>query len=54
MPNGRTLKRSAALRTMQDVRELIPEDDETNDENDRQKHHAHEIVDELIVLPHAH
>jgi hypothetical protein len=39
---------------MQDVRELIPEDDETNDEDDRQEHHTHEIVDELIVLPHAH
>ena len=38
---------------MQDVRELVPEDDETNDENDRQKHHADEIVDELIVLPRA-
>ena len=39
---------------MQDVRELTSQDDETNHENDRQKHHAHEIVDELIVLPHAH
>jgi hypothetical protein len=39
---------------MQDVRELTSQDDETNDKNDRQKHDADEIVDELIVLPHAH
>jgi hypothetical protein len=38
---------------MKDVRELVPEDGETDDENDREKHHTRQIVDEIFVLPHA-
>ena len=41
---------------MQDVRELVAEHREADDQDNRQNHHAREIVDELIattfVLPH--
>jgi hypothetical protein len=35
---------------MQDVRELVAEDGETNDENDREECHAHQIVDQIVSL----
>lgn len=38
---------------MQDVRELVAEDGETDDEDDREDHYAHEIVDEILVSLHA-
>jgi hypothetical protein len=37
---------------MQDVRELVAEDGETDDEDDREEHHAYEIVDEILVSLH--
>ena len=38
------------LCVMQNVRELVPEDGETDDENDRQEHHSNEIVHEIFSL----
>jgi len=35
---------------MQGVRELVTEDGEADDENDREERHAYEIVDELVSL----
>ena len=52
VPNGRTLKRSVALGGMQDVRDLVTENGEKDDENDREEYHAHQIVDELLVSLH--
>ncbi len=34
---------------MQNVRELVPEDGEDDDENDRQEHHSDEIVHEIFL-----
>ena len=38
---------------MHDVRELVPEDRETDDEDDREDHDPHEIVDEILVSLHV-
>jgi len=38
---------------MQDVRELVPQDSETDDKDDRDERHAYEIVDEIVALPHV-
>ena len=35
---------------MQDVRELVAENGETDDEDDREKRHAHQIVDEILLV----
>ena len=35
---------------MQDVRELVSEDGENDDQNDREEHHAYQIVDEISSL----
>ena len=35
---------------MQDVCELIAEDGETDDEDHREEHHAHQVVDEFVSL----
>ena len=37
---------------MQDVRELVPQDGETDDEDDRDERDAYEIVGELFVSLH--
>jgi hypothetical protein len=38
---------------MEDVRDLIPEDGKANDQDDREEHHAHQIVSEILVSLHA-
>ena len=42
-----------SLRRMHDVRELVPEDGENDDQNDREECHAHEIVDKILVSLHV-
>lgn len=41
---------------MQDVRELVPDYREADDEDDREEHDTHQVVDELVsatsMLPH--
>ena len=48
---GRSTGRS--LGGMQDGHELVPEDGKNDDENDREEHHAHQIVDEIRISLHV-
>ena len=34
---------------MQNVRDLVPEYGEADDEDDREEHDAHQVVDEIVV-----
>jgi hypothetical protein len=38
---------------MDDVRELIPKDGETDDEDDREEDDGDQVVGEILMLPHA-
>ena len=49
VPNGRTLD-PRRLRAMEQVRQLVPEDGKTHDDDHSEEHHAHQIVNEFVSL----